>query len=101
MLATSQVGARFLAALAERLEDARARGDGLACHNLAMVAVHAFLAGLAGAPVLYSLLAHLTALHPSRYGALVDDVPLVGLRGVHPVDLHPLLGGGRLPRPPR
>ena len=31
------------------------------------------------------LLAHLAALHPSRYGALVDGVPLVGLRGVHPV----------------
>ena len=32
-----------------------------------------------------TLLAHLTRLHPSRYGALVDDVPLVGLRGVRPV----------------
>ena len=31
------------------------------------------------------LLAHLTSLHPSRYGALVEDVPLVGVRGVHPV----------------
>lgn len=56
-----QVGARFLAAMAARLEQARAGGDGLACHNLAMVAVHAFLVGLAGPPVLYSLLAHLTA----------------------------------------
>lgn len=55
-----QVGARFMAALAARLEDARGGGDGLACHNLAMVAVHAFLAGLIGPPVLYSLLAHLT-----------------------------------------
>jgi len=32
-----------------------------------------------------ALLAHLTSLHPSRYGALVQDVPLVGLRDVHPV----------------
>ena len=55
------MGARFLAAVAGRLEDARARGDGLACHTQAMVAVHAFLAGLAGPAVLYSLLAHLTA----------------------------------------
>ena len=32
-----------------------------------------------------ALLAHLSALHPSRYGALVDDVPLVALHRVHPV----------------
>jgi cell division protein ZapE len=32
------------------------------------------------------LLEHLSTLHPSRYGALVDDVTLVGLTGVHPVD---------------
>ena len=32
------------------------------------------------------LLAHLSSLHPSRYGALVDDVRLVGLVGVRPVD---------------
>ena len=32
------------------------------------------------------LLAHLSSLHPSRYGALVDDVRLVGLTGVRPVD---------------
>ncbi len=31
------------------------------------------------------LLAHLSQLHPSRYGALVDDVALVCLAGVHPV----------------
>ncbi len=31
------------------------------------------------------LLAHLSSLHPSRYGALVDDSTLVGLVGVHPV----------------
>ncbi|MBW3638504.1 MAG: cell division protein ZapE [Actinobacteria bacterium] len=31
------------------------------------------------------LLAHLASLHPSRYGALVDGVPLVGLTGVRPV----------------
>ncbi len=31
------------------------------------------------------LVAHLSTLHPSRYGALVDGVRLVCLRGVHPV----------------
>jgi cell division protein ZapE len=31
------------------------------------------------------LLRHLADLHPSRYGALVDGVPLVGLVGVRPV----------------
>jgi cell division protein ZapE len=31
------------------------------------------------------LMAHLTALHPSRYAALVDAVSLVGLTDVHPV----------------
>ena len=32
-----------------------------------------------------ALLEHLTRLHPSRYGALVDGVALVCLAGVHPV----------------
>jgi cell division protein ZapE len=32
-----------------------------------------------------ALLAHLAGLHPSRYGALVDGVSLVGLTGVRPV----------------
>lgn len=32
-----------------------------------------------------TLLAHLAQLHPSRYGALVDGVTLVGLTGVRPV----------------
>jgi len=31
------------------------------------------------------LVAHLASLHPSRYGALVDGVALVGLTGVRPV----------------
>ncbi len=31
------------------------------------------------------LLAHLADLHPSRYGALVEGISLVCLRGVHPV----------------
>ncbi|MCW2715957.1 MAG: ATP/GTP-binding integral rane protein [Frankiales bacterium] len=31
------------------------------------------------------LLSHLSQLHPSRYGALVDEVTLVGLTGVRPV----------------
>ena len=33
-----------------------------------------------------ALLGHLSGLHPSRYGALVEDVALVGLTGVRPVD---------------
>ncbi len=32
-----------------------------------------------------ALLEHLSELHPSRYGALVEDVTLVGLTGVRPV----------------
>ncbi|WNB84410.1 cell division protein ZapE [Cellulomonas sp. ATA003] len=31
------------------------------------------------------LLDHLARIHPSRYGALLDDVEVVGLTGVHPV----------------
>ncbi|GII97970.1 cell division protein ZapE [Sediminihabitans luteus] len=31
------------------------------------------------------VLAHLATVHPSRYGAMLDDVPLVGLTGVRPV----------------
>ena len=33
-----------------------------------------------------ALLVHLSELHPSRYGALVKDVALVGLLGLRPVD---------------
>ncbi|MFI6156946.1 cell division protein ZapE [Kitasatospora sp. NPDC051170] len=33
-----------------------------------------------------ALLTHLSAVHPSRYGALLDDVTAVCLRGVHQVD---------------
>jgi len=33
-----------------------------------------------------ALLVHLSQLHPSRYGALLDDLVLVGLIGVLPVD---------------
>ncbi|MFE9426295.1 cell division protein ZapE [Kitasatospora sp. NPDC006697] len=33
-----------------------------------------------------ALLAHLSAVHPSRYGAMLDDVHAVFLRGVVPVD---------------
>ena len=32
------------------------------------------------------LLAHLTSVHPSRFGALLDDVRLVGMTGVGPVE---------------
>ena len=54
------MGARFLAALARRLEAARAAHNSLACHNLVMVSVHAYLAGLMGPGIMYSLLDHLT-----------------------------------------
>jgi cell division protein ZapE len=33
-----------------------------------------------------ALLAHLASVHPSRYGALLDDVRAVCLRGVHPLE---------------
>lgn len=33
-----------------------------------------------------TLLAHLSTVHPSRYGALLDGIDLVGLTGVHQVD---------------
>ncbi|MFF7991641.1 cell division protein ZapE [Kitasatospora xanthocidica] len=33
-----------------------------------------------------ALLTHLSAVHPSRYGAMLDDVTAVCLRGVHQVD---------------
>jgi cell division protein ZapE len=33
-----------------------------------------------------ALLGHLAEVHPSRYGALLQDVPLVGWQGVRPVD---------------
>ena len=33
----------------------------------------------------HALLKHLAAVHPSKYGALLDDVTLVGLTGVGPV----------------
>ncbi len=33
-----------------------------------------------------ALLGHLAAVHPSRYGAMLDDVTAVCLRGVHQVD---------------
>ena len=32
------------------------------------------------------LLDHLATVHPSRYGALVDEVDLVGWRNVRPID---------------
>jgi cell division protein ZapE len=33
-----------------------------------------------------ALCTHLAGLHPSRYGALVDGIALVGIRGLRPVD---------------
>ena len=71
------MGARFLAALAGRLEAAREARDSLACHNLVMVAVHAYLAGLVAPALMYSLLAPLiivrqcAASNTALLGALV------------------------------
>lgn len=56
-----QANAGFLAALAQRLEMAREQGNTLAQHNLLLVAVHAYLCGLMGPSLMYSLLQHLTA----------------------------------------
>ena len=49
--------------------------------------VHARVGSVEGASLdrFDELLGHLASLHPSRYGALVDDVRLVGLVGVAPV----------------
>nr|WP_222836718.1 cell division protein ZapE [Beutenbergia cavernae] len=51
-------------------------------------AVRAAVAAMPGASLdeFDGVLAHLARLHPSRYGALVDGLPLVGLTGAHPVD---------------
>ncbi|CAM5779570.1 cell division protein ZapE [Cellulomonas persica] len=50
-------------------------------------AVRAALAGRAGATLddFGALLDHLATVHPSKYGALLDGVTLVGLTGVHGV----------------
>jgi cell division protein ZapE len=69
-------------------EDYRHRGQPAAPPPLTDAQVAERTAAVPGATcdAFEPLLAHLTALHPSRYGALVADVPLVGLTGVRPVD---------------
>lgn len=69
-------------------EDYRHRGlpDAPAPHDDAAVVARAHASGngvsLDGFD---ALLAHLARLHPSRYGALLDDIDTVHLLGVHPV----------------
>ena len=65
--------------------DYRHRGVPVAPAPLGDAQVRAAAAG-PGATVdeFAALLDHLATLHPSRYGALVDDVTLVGLTGVTP-----------------
>ena len=69
-------------------EDYRHRGRPAAPEPVDDAAVLHTTAATSGATcdVFDELLAHLSSLHPSRYGALVDDVPLVGLLGARPVE---------------
>lgn len=69
-------------------EDYRHRGQPAAPPPVADDEVLARTAGVDGATCdrFDELLAHLSSLHPSRYGALVGDVALVGITGVRPVD---------------
>lgn len=55
--------------------------------GLADEVVRAAVAGRAGATVddFDALLTHLERVHPSKYGALLDGVRVVGLTGVHAV----------------
>jgi len=69
-------------------EDYRHRGLAPAPPPAGDAAVEARTGQVAGASCdgFDDVLAHLSQLHPSRYGALVDGVSLVGLTGVRPVD---------------
>lgn len=69
-------------------EDYRARGVPAAPAPLDARAVVTAVKGVPGATCddFGALLAHLSSLHPSRYGALVSGVALCGLTGVRPVD---------------
>ncbi|KAI7835645.1 hypothetical protein COHA_010459 [Chlorella ohadii] len=53
---TAEIVANFLDRLGARLEAAVAAGDGLACHNLTMVAAHLFLSGVLRPDVVHSML---------------------------------------------
>ncbi|TFH69728.1 cell division protein ZapE [Cellulomonas sp. HD19AZ1] len=86
---------REIQALAARFEVLRIDGDDhrhrtVSTHaaRLDDAAVRAAVAARPGATIdgFDALLDHLATVHPSRYGALLDGVPLVGLTGVHQVD---------------
>ncbi len=85
---------REIQALAARFEVLRVDGDDYRHRSLVTdaaglkdAAVRAAVAGRADATLddFDALLAHLATVHPSRYGALLDGVGLVGLTGVGPV----------------
>jgi cell division protein ZapE len=69
-------------------EDYRHRGQPAAPAPVSDEEVRSRAAAVEGATCdgFEDLLAHLSSLHPSRYGALVEDVELVGVTGVRPVD---------------
>ena len=86
---------REIQALAARFEVLRIDGDdyrhrGASADVVAVAdeAVRAAVRRTPGATLddLGELVAHLAEVHPSRYGALLDGVTLVGLTGVRPVD---------------
>lgn len=68
-------------------EDYRHRGLPEAPAPLDDATVHALADAVPGAAVddFRALLAHVATIHPSRYGALVGGVPLLGLTGVRTV----------------
>ncbi len=86
---------REIQALADRFEVMRVDGDDYR-HRTTVTdvdglpddAVRGATADRPGATVdaWDDLLAHLAEVHPSRYGALLDDVELVGITGVRPVE---------------
>ncbi|WP_298457244.1 cell division protein ZapE [uncultured Cellulomonas sp.] len=86
---------REIQALADRFEVLRVDGEDYR-HRVPVTdlgglpddVVRATAAGRPGATVdgFTELLDHLAQIHPSRYGALLDDVALVGLTGVRPVE---------------
>ena len=85
---------REIQALAARFDpvpidgpDYRHRGSQQEVRALTEDEVRARVAARAGATLdeFAAVLAHLSTLHPSRYGALVDGLPLVGLTAVGPV----------------
>jgi len=86
---------REIQALAARFEVLRIDGEDhrhrAVTTSAAVLEPGAVRAAVAGHPAATlddfdALLAHLSSVHPSRYGALLDGVDLVGLTGVHQVD---------------